>query len=138
MVFSVSEALRVSVSRHSLSLFSEAEIDLLEESVFERNGKPYVKCLASGKERPAKPEELVRQLWLRRLVERYKYPPSRLAVEFPVTFGRDTSKRADVVVFDADRPNIPYIIVEVKQTKLKDGKDQLKTYSHATGAPISL
>jgi len=32
-------------------------------------------------------------------------------VEYPVTFGRDTSKRADIVVMDADRPTVPYLIV---------------------------
>ncbi len=113
--------------RHSLELFSEPDIDAVESLLTGKNGKPYVKCLASGKDRPAKPEEIVRQLWIRRLMKRYKYPASRLAVEFPITFGRDTSKRADIVVFDVDRPNVPYVIVEVKQTKLKDGKDQLKS-----------
>ena len=37
----------------------------------------------------------------------------------PITFGRDTSKRADIVVFDPDSPTTPYLIVEVKQGKLK-------------------
>jgi len=124
--------------RHSLELFSGPDIDAVESLLTGKNGKPYVKCLASSKERPAKLEEVVRHLWIRRLMKRYKYPASRLAVEFPITFGRDTSKRADIVVFDVDRPNVPYVIVEVKQTKLKDGKDQLKSYCHATGAPIGV
>lgn len=41
-------------------------------------------------------------------------------------------------MFDRDRPTVPYLIVEVKQTKLKDGKEQLKSYTHATGAPLAL
>lgn len=49
----------------------------------------------------------------------HKTVPNRLAVEYPITFGRDTSKRADVVIFDADRPTVPYTTVEVKQIKLK-------------------
>src|SRR4029078_6867464 len=57
---------------------------------------------------------------------------------YPITFGRDTSKRADIVVFDADRPTVPYIIIEVKQGSLRDGKEQLRSYSHATGAPLAL
>lgn len=81
-----------------------------------------------GKEILAKSEEVVRQLWLQRLTQRYGYPISRLAVEYPITFGRDTSKRADIVVFDAECPTIPYLIVEIKQGKLKDGKGQLKSY----------
>jgi type I restriction enzyme M protein len=83
-------------------------------------------------------EEAVRQLWILRLTKHYGYPINRLTVEYPITFGRDTSKRADIVIFDADRPTVPYAIVEVKQTKLKDGKEQLRSYTHATGAPIAL
>lgn len=124
--------------RHSLGLFDQADIDTIEAAIFDKNGKPTIKCLATNKDRPAKPEEIVRQLWLHRLIHQYHYPVSRLAIEFPITFGRDTSKRADIVIFDADRPTVPYIIIEVKQTKLKDGKDQLKSYCHATGAPLAL
>ncbi len=42
------------------------------------------------------------------------------------------------MVIDADRPTVPYLIVEVKQTTIKGGKDQLKSYTHATGAPLAL
>ena len=77
-----------------------------------------------------KPEERTRQLWLARLIDQYGYPASRIAVEYPITFGRDSSKRADIVVFDADRPTVPYIIIEVKQGKLRDGKEQLRSYAH--------
>ena len=42
------------------------------------------------------------------------------------------------VVFDADRPTVPYIIIEVKQGKLRDGKEQLRSYAHATGAPLAM
>lgn len=59
-------------------------------------------------------------------------------MEYPITFGRDSSKRADIVVLDADRPTVPYLIVEVKQTTAKGGKDQLKSYTHATGAPLAV
>jgi len=124
--------------QHSLSLFTPHLLQTIEASLFDKNGKPYLKCLATGKDRAAKPEEIVRQLWLYRLIHEYGYPPSRLTIEYPITFGRDTSKRADIVIFDAHRPTVPYIIVEVKQTKLKDGKDQLRSYCHATGAPLAL
>lgn len=70
--------------------------------------------------------------------KQYHYPVGRIAVEYPVTFGRDTSKRADIVVFDPDRPTVPYLIVEVKQATVKGGKEQLKSYTHATGAPLAL
>lgn len=91
-----------------------------------------------NKEVQLKPEERTRQLWLARLIGKLSYSPSRIVVEYPITFGRDSSKRADIVVFDADRPTVPYIIVEVKQKKYKDGKEQLRSYAHATGAPLAL
>lgn len=102
-----------------------------------KNSKPYLTCQIRGKDIQAKQEEIIRQLWLHRLVNHYKYPLNRLTVEYPITFGQNSSKRADIVVFDADRPTVPYLIVEVKQPTIKGGKDQLKSYTHATGAPLA-
>jgi type I restriction enzyme M protein len=120
-------------------IISPAELAWLEARIDNANpAKPTMPCLARNKPVSAKKEEIVRQLWLRRLTEDYRYPIERIQVEFPITFGRDTSKRADIVVFDEDRRNIPYIMIEVKAPKLKDGKDQLNSYTHATGAPLAL
>ena len=123
-------------------LFSEAEILALDERSFEKDvrGKQtlYVSCLVREKDVQLKPEERIRQLWLSRLINDLGYSPSRISVEYPITFGRDSSKRADIVVFDADRPTVPYIIIEVKQGNLRDGKEQLRSYTHATGAPLAV
>lgn len=125
-------------SQRSLALFEPGAIRAVEALMIEKNGKQYLKCQVRNKEIQAKPEEIVRQLWIYRLLKHYKYPVSRLTVEYPVTFGRDSSKRADIVVFDADRPTVPYLIVEVKQPTAKGGKEQLKSYTHATGAPLAM
>ena len=123
-------------------LFSKAENDALDERSFQKEvrGKQvtFVTCLVREKEVQLKSEERNRQLWLSRLIEKLGYSPSRIAVEYPITFGRDTSKRADIVVFDEHRPTVPYIIIEVKQEKYKDGKEQLRSYAHATGAPLAV
>ena len=123
-------------------LFSEAENDALDSLAQRKEirGKSVdvIECRVRGKEVQLKPEERVRQLWLNRLIDKLGYGRSRIAVEYPITFGRDTSKRADIVVFDEHRPTVPYIIIEVKQKKLKDGKEQLRSYAHATGAPLAL
>ena len=118
--------------------FDEKTIAAVEKLVVNKNDKPYLKCLVRQKEVLAKPEEIVRQLWLYTLLHRYKYPVSRIQVEYPITFGRDSSKRADIVIFDADRPTVPYTIIEVKQATAKGGKEQLKSYTHATGAPLAV
>lgn len=60
-----------------------------------------------------------------------------MKLEYPVYFGREV-KRADIVIMDEDRPIVPYIIIEVKKPKLKDGKEQLKGYCNSTGAPIAV
>jgi len=122
----------------SLILFDAAGIKAIEALLTMKNGKPYIRCQVRGKEVQAKPEEIIRQLWVHRLLVHYRYPVTRLQVEYPITFGRDTSKRADIIVMDSDRPTVPYVIVEVKREKAKDGKEQLKSYTHATGAPLAI
>jgi len=123
--------------KHSLVLFDAADVDALEGSLFRKKGKPYLRCPVSGKDRVAKPEEIVRQLWILKLTRDYHYPVGDIRIEFPIHFGRQV-KKADIVVVDKDRATAPYIIVEVKKTKLKDGKEQLKSYCNASGAPIGV
>ena len=126
------------VRNYTLDLFPPSVVAHVEKRLEERNGKIQVRCLVRDKWLAAKPEEVVRQLWLEHLVRHYKYPVSRLAVEVPVTFGRDSSKRSDIVIWDADRPTVAYCIIEVKAPNARSGKDQLKSYTHATGAPLAL
>lgn len=128
-------------SNYHLSLFSEEEITALRGKIIikETKGKktPFVSCIVRDKNIQLKPEEIVRQLYASRLIQQYGYPKKRLAFEYPVTFGRE-KKSADIVVFDKDRSDTPYIIVELKKPRLKDGKDQLRSYCNATGAPMSV
>jgi type I restriction enzyme M protein len=124
--------------QRSLILFDEAGIKAVKALLTEKNGKPFIQCQIRGREVQAKPEEIIRQLWIQRLLAHYHYPLARIQIEYPITFGRDTSKRADIIVMDADRPNVPYLIIEVKREKAKDGKEQLKSYTHATGAPLAV
>ncbi len=122
-------------------LFSVNEINALYERVSIRivKGKetPFIKCAVRDKDVRLKPEEVVRQLYAVRLIKEYGYPQSRLAFEYTVTFGRE-KKKADIVIFEKDHPDLPYIIVELKKPKLKDGKKQLRSYCNATGAPIGV
>lgn len=94
-------------------------------------------CLIRKKDIKLTPEEAVRQLYLMKLHHDYGYPYERMELEYSVHFGRE-KKRADIVIFDKDNPNVVYIMVELKKPKLKDGKEQLKSYCNATGAPIGV
>lgn len=128
-------------SNYNLSLFSDEEIEALRKKAFtkEARGKetPFINCIVRDKDIQLKPEEVVRQLYAARLIEQYGYPKKRLAFEYAVTFGRE-KKSADIVIFDKDRTDTAYIVVELKKPKLKDGKNQLRSYCNATGAPIGV
>ena len=122
--------------------FTEVAIERLNQKIIEKedkNGKKYaiIQCLIRKKDIRLNPEEVVRQLVLDKLINEYGYPESRIKLEYSVYFGREI-KRADIVIMDEDRPLIPYIIFEVKKPKLKDGKEQLKSYCNSTGAPIAV
>jgi len=128
-------------SNYHLSLFTKKEIEVLRGKITTKKvrGKEtaFVACIIRGKDIQLKPEEIVRQLYAYRLMEQYGYPKKRIAFEYSVKFGRET-KSADIVIADKDRPDTAYIIVELKKPKLKDGKNQLRSYCNATGAPIGV
>ena len=128
-------------SKYHLALFSNDEIDALRNKIFlktvRKKETPFVSCVIRGKDVQLKPEEIVRQLYATRLITLYGYPKKRLAFEHPVNFGRE-KKKADIVIFDKDRPNTAFVIVELKKPKLTDGKNQLRSYCNATGAPIGV
>jgi len=111
-------------SEYDLSIFTNDEIAWFEERIYLKNEKPYVECISRGKEiqlKPEEPEEVVRQLFTKKLIDQYGYK-GRIKFEHSVQFGRET-KSADIVVFDKDRPTVEYIIVEVKNQNLKTVKN---------------
>src|SRR5699024_3507857 len=128
-------------SDYSLEQFTSDEINEVEKQIsfktIEEEVSYYIHCKIRDKELRLTPEEIVRQLYLVKLIDTYNYPKERMELEYSVSFGRDR-KRADIVIFDKDNPLAPYIIVELKKPKLKDGKEQLKSYCNATGAPIGV
>lgn len=129
-------------SNYKLTQFDQDKIERLEKSIVVEDvrGKntPFVNCIGrNSKKIRLTPEEAIRQLYLMILTEDLGYAPERIALEYAVSFGRE-KKRADIVIFDKDNLTSPYIVVEVKKPKLKDGKEQLKSYCNATGAPIGV
>lgn len=130
-------------SAYKLTQFSSAQIEALENRIIDKEirGKvtPHVVCLVRNKEIKLTPEEVVRQLFIDSLHQKYGYPLSRMQCEWVVTQGSDsTSKRADVVIFDVDRPTEPYIIVEIKKSNSTDGVEQLKSYCNWANAPVGV
>ena len=132
----------VADSNYKIEQFNQTEIDSVESLITTKTDKKdkevyYVKCQIRDKDIKLTDEELVRQLYINKLINEYNYPKEKMELEYSVSFGRE-KKRADIVIFDKLATTSPYIIVELKKPKLKDGKEQLKSYCNATGAPIGV
>lgn len=128
-------------SEHDLSLFTADEIESFRQKVYEKETKgklkQFVRCIVRDKEIQLKPEEIVRQLYLQKLIDEYGYAKDRIKVEYPAAFGNRKGS-IDIVILDKDDLTAVYIAIEVKKAKRKDGVDQLKSYFHSTGAPIGV
>ncbi len=83
------------------------------------------------------PEEIVRQLFLYELINKYGYPIKRIKTEVSVRFGGDETKRADIVVYQNDNYT-PWLVVEIKAPSQKNDIEQLKSYLNAEGSPIGI
>lgn len=129
-------------SDYKLLQFSQESIESIEANIVVVQDKKgnlvnYIKCLVRNKNVKLTPEELVRQLYIYKLVHEYGYPVERMELERIITFGRE-KKRADIVIFNKEHSIAEEIIVEVKKPRLRDGKEQLRSYCNATGAIIGV
>lgn len=128
-------------SDYSLTIFTPAEVQWLEDrltTVEGKKGTEYkAQCIIRNKEIKIIPEEAIRQLYTHKLIDEYGYDPAQIKFEFPIKFGRE-AKRADIVIVHKEDPTTAYIIAEIKKPKAKDGKDQLKSYCHGTGATMAV
>jgi type I restriction enzyme M protein len=85
------------------------------------------------------PEEIVRQLWIYKLIQQYGYKADEIDLEKGVQFGTEVgTKAADIIVYTDSTKVTPKIIVECKKPKRKDGIEQLKSYMNAKGAPVAI
>jgi len=85
------------------------------------------------------PEEIVRQLWVYKLMTQYGYTADEIDLEKGVQFGTEVgTKAADIIVYTDTTKETPKIIVECKKPKRKDGIEQLKSYMNAKGAPVAI
>ena len=110
-----------SSGKYDLTIFSPESVDRLEKNIKEKDGKAYLTCLKREKEIQAKPEEVVRQLMLDKLMNEYGYPKDLLEVEYPVSFGRE-KKYADIVILNKEDKTSVYCVIEIKKHKAKKKK----------------
>lgn len=85
------------------------------------------------------PEEIVRQLWVYKLIHQYGYQLDEINLEMSVQFGTEVgTKAADIIVYTDSTKETPKIIIECKKPKRKDGIEQLKSCMNAKGAPVAV
>jgi len=97
-------------------------------------GKVEIYCAKREKWLRAKPEEVVRQLFLVWIQDTLKYPLSEVKVEWAVQMGENAEKeRADIAVFSDAACTDPYILFELKEPDSKEGLEQLRGYLNWTG-----
>ena len=101
------------------------------------SGKEEVQVHVDGGK--SSPEEIVRQLWVYKLIHQYGYLSGEIDLEKSVQFGTEVgTKAADIIVYTDDTKETPKIIVECKKPTRKDGIEQLKSYMNAKGAPVAV
>ena len=101
------------------------------------SGNEEVQVYAEGGK--SAPEEIVRQLWVYKLLHQYGYHVDEIDLEKGVQFGTEIgTKAADIIVYTDATKLTPKIIVECKKPKRKDGIEQLKSYMNAKGAPVAV
>ena len=101
------------------------------------SGKEEVQVYAEGSK--SAPEEIVRQLWIYKLMQQYAYKADEIDLEKSVQFGTEVgTKEADIIAYTDATKITPKIIVECKKPKRKEGIEQLKSYMNAKGAPVAV
>ena len=128
---------------NNLTQFSEQEKIWLENRIYQGvndDGKQVarVNCIIREKEIEVKPEEIVRQLYVHKLIEEYGYLKERIELERIVMMGRDEEKRADIVIYEDEHKTAPYIVVECKAPGKKKVDGQLEGYCKTLGASIAV
>jgi type I restriction enzyme M protein len=125
-------------AKHGLSLFNSDEINAVGRLIIKQEGKYFIKCQIKNRYKIAKPEEIVRQLWIYRLLNEYNYPKERIGVKKIVHLASQTgSQFADIVVFQEDLKHY-YILFEIKRSDRAAGLEQLKSYCSTESAPIGI
>jgi type I restriction enzyme M protein len=88
----------------------------LESFVPFSSGKDEVQVHVEGGK--SSPEEIVRQLWVYKLINQYGYQSDEIDLEKSVQFGTEVgTKAADIIVYTDNSKETPKIIVECKKTK---------------------
>lgn len=103
-------------------------------SVYDNDSK--IEYLAQRhKENFRDPEEKVRVLYYIDLIERYKYPPSRIELEVEMP-DRTPERYADIVIYEDDAKRKPYLVIECKRDGISDAEFEQSTKQAIANARV--
>ncbi len=96
---------------------------------------PFIRCIIRQCDVKETPEEVCRQMMLRKMVEEWGYLPSLIAVEKQIPEKR---RRVDIFAYAAVEGSLkPLIVIECKQKKItRQAIRQALGYNMALGAPF--
>ncbi|MCA1635723.1 MAG: type I restriction enzyme HsdR N-terminal domain-containing protein, partial [Acidobacteria bacterium] len=119
--------------KHGLKFFERSEREYLQLRE-NAEGRIEIFCLGRRRWLRAKPEEVVRQMFLIWVRDTLRYPLARVRVEWAIQMGDDAERqRADIAIFSDDACTDPYIVFELKRPNSRDGLEQLRSYLRWTG-----
>ena len=111
----ISKILSAPDVKHGISLFNNKEVNAVDKLITLLDGKYFIKCQIKNKYKVAKPEEIVRQLWIYRLFNEYNYPKERIDVKKIVYFDLGVEPRAaDIVWFSMKIYDITIFYLKLK------------------------
>lgn len=104
----------------------------LNELIITESDRTYIHCLIRNKKMVLQPEEVVRQLVLKVLINDLAYPKSMIQVEKMIVVN-NLRKRFDIIIYNKDLT--PFMLIECKNMKValtQETYDQVATYNIAT------
>ena len=93
--------LRIFENHEAIEIYEKSDGKFFITSLSKEKSERIVFHEEHGIKKKAFPEEIVRQLYIKELIQKYKYSSELIEIEKWVNFGRE-QKRADIVVYRSD------------------------------------
>lgn len=124
----IEQILEVEEATH-ISQFTQEDKEWINNRIHDRvDGTTGIECIIRGKRDDGDyfkltPEEIIRQYYAYKLIEKYGYSKEQIQFELPAVFaGKEVTKkkRVDIAVFNKDDRSKIDFIIEVKRPKVKN------------------
>lgn len=141
LLSSVNEASKIlNRIRRNIQIFSSDEMDQIHLQLKALNRNFFIISNLDKKEFRLTGEEVIRQLWINRLINKHNIPIDKMYAEKEIKIGTFNT-RADLVLTGIASEISPIIVFEFKAPDVNDeqqGIEQLKSYCNAINAPSGI